>query len=86
MRKYLFIFKAELMSTLQYFFNILINTTTYIIIIYIFFFLWDYIYDDPSEIINGYTKTQMIWYVIITEIIWSVCGGRRFVMMLEAAI
>ena len=40
--------------------------------------LWDYIYDNPNELINGYSKNQMIWYVIITEIIWGATDGRRY--------
>ena len=77
MRKYLYIYKSEVMSTIQYFFDILLNMGGYIVLIYIFFNLWNYVYDDPSQIINGYTKNQMIWYVIITEILWGAVGGRK---------
>ena len=42
-----------------------------------FFFLWKYVYSDPSELINGYSMNQMIWYVIITEILWMSLGGRK---------
>lgn len=77
MRKYFFIFKAELMSALQYIGNLLFNTIGYFIIIFIFIYLWNYIYDDPSQLINGYTKNQMIWYVIITEILWKIFDGRK---------
>jgi len=27
-------------------------------------------YLDNSRIINGYTMEQMIWYVLITEVLW----------------
>ena len=77
MRKYLFIFKSELMTNLQYIFNVLSNVAAYFVIIFIYINLWNYIYDDPSQLINGYTKTQMIWYVIFTEIIYFSLGGRR---------
>ena len=77
MKKYLFILKSELMSNLQYIFNIVTGSIGFILIIFIFLNLWDYIYSDPSEIINGYTKNQMIWYIIITEILWSTLGGRK---------
>ena len=77
MRKYVFILKSELMSSLQYIFNILIGFIGYFIHIFIFMNLWKYIYSDPSELINGYTMNEMIWYVIITEILWSVVGGRK---------
>jgi len=77
MKKYLFILKSELMSNLQYVFNVLTNFIGYFILLFIFLNLWRYIYSDPNEIINGYTMSQMIWYVIITEILWSVLGGRK---------
>lgn len=78
MRKYLYIYKSEVMSNIQYVFNILIHTLGYIVMIFIFFNLWNYIYDDPTKLINGYSKEQMIWYVIITEIIWGAVGGRKY--------
>jgi len=77
MRKYLYIYKSEIMSTLQYVSNILVNCIGYITHIFIFFSIWNYIYDDPGKIINGYSKEQMIWYVIITEIIWIAVSGRK---------
>ena len=77
MRKYLFIYKSELMSALQYVFNLLVGFISYLILIFIFVNLWNYMYDDPTQVINGYTKNQMIWYVIITEILWMTVGGRK---------
>ena len=78
MKKYLFIFKSEVMTNLQYVGNILIGFIGYFIHILIFLYLWKYIYSNPNEIINGYTMNQMIWYVIITEILWSVLNGRKY--------
>ena len=77
MRKYLYIFKSELMSNLQYLFNILTSFISYSIILFILLNLWKYIYSNPNEVINGYTMNQTIWYVIITEILWSILGGRK---------
>ena len=77
MRKYFFIFKSELMSNLSYVANILFSFVGYFIMLFIFLNLWKYIYSNPSELINGYSMSQMIWYVIITEIIWSVLSGRK---------
>ena len=77
MKKYLYIFKSELMTNLQYVFDILIGFISYCIMIFIFLNLWEYIYSDPSEVINGYTMSQMIWYVIVTEILWMSLGGRK---------
>lgn len=77
MKKYLFIFKSELMSNLQYVFNYLVGFIGYLIHIFIFLNLWKYIYSDSSKLINGYSMNQMIWYVIITEILWSSLSGRN---------
>ena len=78
MRKYLYIFKTEVMSNLQYIFNILIGFIGFFIMLFIFLNLWNYMYDDPTQIINGYSKNQMIWYVIITEILWMTLEGRKY--------
>lgn len=77
MRKYIYIFKSELMTNLQYLFDILVGFISYSIMIFIFFNLWKYIYSDPSELINGYSMSQMIWYVIVTEVLWMSLGGRQ---------
>ena len=77
MKKYLYIFKSELMTNLQYTFDILVGFISYCIMIFIFLNLWQYIYSDPSEVIKGYTMNQMIWYVIVTEILWMSLGGRK---------
>jgi len=76
MRKYLYIYKSEIMSSLQYVANIFINFIGYFILIFIFFNLWEYIYSNPDELINGYSKSQMIWYVVLTELFWKTLGGR----------
>ena len=76
MKKYLYIFKSEFMTNLQYSFDIIVSSLNYCIIIFIFLNLWKYIYSDPNELINGYNINQMIWYVIITEILWMSTSGR----------
>ena len=77
MRKYIYIYKSEIMSSLQYVSNILINFVGYFIHIFILFNLWDYMYSNPEELINGYSKLQTVWYIVITELVWSVVGGRK---------
>ena len=77
MRKYFYIYKTEIMTNLQYAFDMLIGFITYILMIFIFMNLWQYIYKDPNELINGYNQSQMIWYVIITEILWMSLEGRK---------
>lgn len=77
MRKYLYIFKSEVMSNMQYLVNLLLGFIGYAIMLFILLNLWQYLYSDPNEIINGYSLNQMVWYVIITEILWSALGGRK---------
>ena len=77
-RKYVTLYKAELMTSLQYTLNVLFRLVGYVIHIFIFMKLWEYIYDDPTKLINGYSKTQMIWYVICTEVILAATEGRKF--------
>ena len=69
MKKYLFIFKSQVMMNLQYITNILVGFIGYFLMLYIFLNLWKYIYSDPYELINGYNISQMIWYVIVTEVL-----------------
>ena len=77
MKKYLYIFKSEIMTNLQYAFDIFIGFISYCVMIFIFLNLWQYIYSDPNEIIKGYSMNQMIWYVILTEILWMSLSGRK---------
>jgi len=77
MRKYLYIYKSEIMSNLQYVNNILFGFIGYFILLFVFFNLWKYLYSDPNELIHGYSMEQTIWYVIVTEILWSTVGGRK---------
>lgn len=76
MKKYLYIFKSEIMTNLQYSFDILLEFITYSIYIFIFLNLWEYMYSNPKELINGYNMNQMVWYVIITELLWMSVRGR----------
>ena len=76
MKKYIFIFKSALMTNLQYIINILTHFIGIFILLFIFLNLWKYIYSNPNELINGYSMNEMIWYVIITEILWTSIGAR----------
>ena len=81
MKKYLYIFKATLIEELSYILNMFFGFIHFIIMILIFMNLWQYIYSDPSQIINGYTLEQMIWYVLITETMWF--GNRNKILTNE---
>lgn len=70
MRKYIFVFKATLIESLKYVLNILLGFISFFMMLFVFLCLWNYLYSDSTNIINGYTMQQMIWYVIFTEILW----------------
>jgi len=70
MKKYLYIYKATLIENLSYIANILLGFINFIVMMFVFLNLWEYMYSDNSQIINGYTKEQMIWYVLFTEVLW----------------
>lgn len=70
MKKYRVIYKAVLMENLQYAANTAMGFISYFMLIFVFIHLWNYMYAAPDELIAGYTKEQMIWYVMITEMIW----------------
>ncbi len=70
MKKYRFIYKSTLIESLQYVMNILLGFVTFFTILFVLLNLWKYMYSDSSNQISGYSLQQMIWYVILTEIIW----------------
>lgn len=69
-RKYAVIYGSVLMENLQYAANVAMGFFSYFVFIFIFIKLWEYMYRTPEELIAGYTKEQMIWYVMMTEMIW----------------
>lgn len=78
MQKYMQIYKATILENLQYISNILIRLISFIIMIFVLFNLWQYLYKDSSDTINGYTLNQMLWYVLITEGIWFGVRNKAF--------
>ena len=86
MKKYLKILEYEIKSAFSYISNVLYEYIGFLIHIFIFLNLWKYIYSDSSSLISGYTLKEMIWYVIITEILWSSLGGRRLVKDISKSI
>ena len=76
MRKYAVIYRSVLMENLQYIANIVLGFVRFFIIIFVFIRLWGYLYGEPGTRIAGYTKEQMIWYVMITEMLWFAAQSR----------
>ena len=74
------------MTSIQYIGNVVFAFIGNFIMLFILFNLWNYLYSDPAEVINGYTKAQMIWYVIVTEYLWMILGGRRLCRQISAEV
>ena len=70
MKKYFHIYKATLNESIQYISSTIIGFISFFIMIFVFVNLWNYVYQDASQLINGYSMNQMIWYVLITEVLW----------------
>ena len=70
MRKYVVIYQSVFIENLQYTANIAMGFITYLILTFVFINLWNYMYAAPGDLIAGYTREQMIWYVMLTEMIW----------------
>ncbi|MDE5931379.1 MAG: ABC-2 family transporter protein [Lachnospiraceae bacterium] len=70
MKKYAVIYRSVFLENLQYVMNIVLGLVSYFIFIFVFINLWGYLYAEPGTRIAGYTKEQMIWYVMITEMLW----------------
>lgn len=81
MKKYLYIYKATLIENLSYIVNVILGFINFFVMMFVFLNLWQYIYADNSQIINGYTMKQMIWYVLITEVLWY--GTRNKILTRE---
>ncbi len=81
MKKYLYIYKATLVENLNYITNILLGFINFFVMMFVFLNLWEYIYSDNTQVINGYTMQQMIWYVLITEVLWF--GSRNKILTQE---
>lgn len=81
MKKYLYIYKATLIENLTYIPNILLGFINFFVMMFVFLNLWEYVYSDQSQIINGYTMQEMMWYVLLAEILWY--GSRNKILVSE---
>ncbi|MCR5146809.1 MAG: ABC-2 family transporter protein, partial [Clostridia bacterium] len=83
MKKYLHIYKATLNESIQYISSILISFISFFIMMFVFINLWQYIYLDENQLINGYSMNQMIWYVLITEVLWFGTRNRTLIKQIS---
>ena len=67
MRKYIEIFKYSMKTQIKFIADYLISLISFAIHIFIFNELWDYILKGKQVV--GYTREELIWYIIIAEFI-----------------
>lgn len=67
MRKYIEIFKYSMKTQLKFILDYLVSLISFVIHIFVFNELWDYILQGKQ--VAGYTKSELIWYIIIAEFI-----------------
>ncbi len=67
--KYLFVSRISLSNNLVYVENFIVRNFFLVFIIYIMLMLWQNIYGQKGDVIAGLSLRQMIWYLIVTEII-----------------
>lgn len=67
--KYSYITKISLSNNLVYFGDFLARNFFFVFIMYIYMILWLNIFGNKDGIIAGFTLNQMIWYLVVTEMI-----------------
>lgn len=67
--KYLHIAKTNMASQLVYVKDFFFRNIFYLFIVYIMMLLWKAIYGKGDNLVAGLTLTQMIWYLVTTELV-----------------
>lgn len=76
MNKYISVTAISIRNSLVYKANVTGRIIFYIVFIFVFYSLWSLIYS--GEEIAGYSLTQMIWYVCMTELVMFCSGSGIF--------
>lgn len=76
LKKYLTTYNISLRNAIYYRSNLVGGIIMYTLFIYVFFCLWQIIYQGDT--IAGYTFPQMIWYVCATEVVAMSMGFGSF--------
>lgn len=71
MNKYFGIYKTSFRQESKTIANSLTSVVSFMVIIFIFHQLWQYIYggNGGGNLINGYTVEMMLWYMIMAEVL-----------------
>lgn len=76
MKKYIQVMKTTFNDSLQYASSLIFRFIGFIITMSILVSLWLFLYKDGDGVINGYTFNQMIWYLLLAEIITFGSGSK----------
>ena len=76
MKKYLNIMKTTFNDTLQYSSSLIFRFIGFAVVMSVLISLWNFLYSDPNTLINGYSFNQMIWYLLLAEIITFGSGSK----------
>ena len=77
MKKYLAIFKFNLKSEFNFKVDYLFSMLSFAVHIFVFNALWNYILQGKA--VAGYTKNELIWYIIVGEIIAYSVGKKNYI-------
>lgn len=77
MKKYLSIFKFNLKSELNFKIDYFFSLMSFAVHIFVFNALWDYILQDKA--ILGYSRGELIWYIIVGEFIAYSIGKKNYI-------
>lgn len=69
MKKYLSVLKMSFIESFSFLPTLFFRFISYFINMFALTSVWKYVYSDPSQVINGYTLNQMIWYLLLAETI-----------------
>ena len=76
MKKYLNVMKTTFNDTLQYTSSLIFRFIGFAVIMSVLISLWNFLYSDSNSTINGYSLNQMIWYLLLAEIITFGSGSK----------
>lgn len=76
MRKYIEIFKFNLKSKFNFKTDYVFSLFSFTIHVFVFNELWDFILKD--KMVLGYSRPELIWYIIIGEFLLYIVGGKNY--------
>lgn len=81
MRKYFEVFRFNLKSEINFKIDYFFSLLSFAVHIFVFNALWDFILQDKA--ILGYTKPELIWYIIVGEFVAYSVGKKNYLKVSE---